>query len=204
MATRMEVAAALSRVLVRVTSGDPSGDVAQDLAGIQAMLSGDVARLAPVAGEGSTGSSLALSSAPPSGPTTADQVREVFAYWANVMGKGNRTRLTKERGAKIRVRLNTFTVSDLKRAIDGCASSDHHMAGGFNDIELICRNDTKTEQFIERAGEDVDAGQQGSVVENEQVAALKRQLKSAQERGDGNEYKRINAELRHAMRSAGA
>lgn len=85
-----------------------------------------------------------------------DRVKEVFEYWQVVMGKQKST-LTPERQKKIEDRLYSRSVDEVKLAIDGCRGSPHNMGQNdrnteFNDIELICRNETKLEQFIERAG----------------------------------------------------
>jgi hypothetical protein len=66
--------------------------------------------------------------------------------------------LTDGRKAKIQARLRAgYTVEQLQRAIDGCAASpfhrgldDHGNRTGavYDDIELICRDDTKLERFI--------------------------------------------------------
>jgi hypothetical protein len=87
-------------------------------------------------------------------------VRKVFHHWCTVMGKRPNTRMTPERRQKIQQRLKSgYTVEYLCRAIDGCASSDFHMNRGrdatgkrFNDLTLIFRNDTKTEEFHDMAG----------------------------------------------------
>ena len=83
-------------------------------------------------------------------------VYDIFHYWQDVMGKPS-AQLSEERKNKIRVRLNHgYTVEQIKKAIDGCKASDFHMGRNerntaYNDLELICRNDVKLEQFIARA-----------------------------------------------------
>lgn len=78
-------------------------------------------------------------------------VHEVFDYWCRVMGK-ERAKLSGKRKAKITTRLKSYTVEEIKSAIDGCARSDFHMGKNdngtaYNDIELICRSDEKIEFF---------------------------------------------------------
>lgn len=80
----------------------------------------------------------------------------VFEHWKRVMQKPA-AKLTAERLSKIQSRLAHHPVEKLIMAIDGCASSDFHMARTpnnqtlYNDIELIFRNETKFERFVELA-----------------------------------------------------
>lgn len=87
--------------------------------------------------------------------------RRIFEHWHRVTGKNGNVKLTPERRMKVQARLKQgYSVDDILKAIDGCAASDFHMARGehkggtvFNDLTLICRNDTALEMFIERADE---------------------------------------------------
>lgn len=86
------------------------------------------------------------------GPTSAD-VEDVFAHWKERMSYP-KAKLTPERAVKIRARLTQgYTVEQLKRAIDGCAMSAYHRGDNdrgraYDEIELICRNGSKVEQFL--------------------------------------------------------
>lgn len=87
-----------------------------------------------------------------------DAVSAVFGHWLTVMAKDpGRWRLTPERRRKIEGRLKDgYAVADLKAAIDGCAKSPFHMGENdsgslYNDLELICRNGTHVEKFIQLA-----------------------------------------------------
>jgi|GEM_PF-6276215 len=92
--------------------------------------------------------------APSSISTEINQhVKEVFEYWQTMFDK-SKTKLTEDRRTKIRGRLKTHSVEELKSAIDGCAGSRHHM--GYNDskkiynsIDLIFRNAGKVDEFID-------------------------------------------------------
>ena len=82
----------------------------------------------------------------------ASDVDQVFAHWKVVMGKSAATRLTAGRKTSVKARLKNYTVDDIKKAIDGCAKSPHHMGGNdqgtvYDDLTLICRNDDKLEYF---------------------------------------------------------
>jgi hypothetical protein len=82
---------------------------------------------------------------------TTEQIQEVFDYWQAVMNK-QKSRLTPERRKKIRSRLVFYTTQEIKQAIDGCKNTPHNMGVNdrntlYNDIELICRNDTNLERF---------------------------------------------------------
>lgn len=85
-------------------------------------------------------------------------IREVFAFWRSTFGKNNGARLTAERGRAVLDRLrsvNKYSVEEIKTAILGCRASPYHNSsngesGGkvYDDLELICRDDTKIERFI--------------------------------------------------------
>ena len=87
------------------------------------------------------------------------QVRRVFNYWKQQMGKDNKSKLTPERREKIQARLNDgYTLEDMTRAIDGCKASDFHMGREpqsqgrtYNDLTLIFRNGAKLEGFRDSA-----------------------------------------------------
>lgn len=86
-------------------------------------------------------------------------VRRVFDHWVRVIcqvapGKAG-YKLTPERRQKIQARLRDgYSVLDMCEAIDGCKTSDYHMARGeyrlgkqYNDLTLILRNGSKLEWF---------------------------------------------------------
>lgn len=79
---------------------------------------------------------------------------EVFEYWrtrrAQVIGKdsGPPMQPTAKRMSKIRARLKQgYSPDQLKQAVDGCLSRQHNVDGGYLDIELICRDQTKVELY---------------------------------------------------------
>jgi hypothetical protein len=79
-------------------------------------------------------------------------VEQIFSYWQNAFNH-KRATLTLERRNAINGRLKKYTVEQIKLAIDGCGKSPNHMGQNdrgtiYDDIELICRNDTKLEKFI--------------------------------------------------------
>ena len=85
---------------------------------------------------------------------TENSIGEVFDYWvarrAEVIGKvdGPPMKATSDRLSKIRARLGEdYTVEQLREAIDGCLSNPKNVKGGHTDIELICRNQQKVEQY---------------------------------------------------------
>lgn len=93
----------------------------------------------------------------PKSPSAPDDAREIFEYWRQVMGKPASTKLTDGRMTKIRARLKSYSVEEVKKAIDGCAGSEHHMGKNrksnpegkiYDDLTLICRSDEKLEMFI--------------------------------------------------------
>lgn len=83
----------------------------------------------------------------------SDDVVCVFSYWQKTMTKPL-ARLDSSRREKIKTRLKNYSSDQLKKAIDGCASSEYHMGQNdsnkqYNTIDLIFRNDSKTEEFID-------------------------------------------------------
>ena len=84
---------------------------------------------------------------------TSSDVSGVFSYWQERMGKPL-AKLDPSRKSKIQTRLKNYSSGQLKKAIDGCASSEYHMGQNdsnkqYNTIDLIFRNDSKTEEFID-------------------------------------------------------
>jgi len=82
--------------------------------------------------------------------------KAVFAHWLQVMGKSANTKLTDIREKAIRDRLKSYSQQEIMDAIEGCAASPWHMGNNpehqlHNDIELICRDDSHVERFMEMA-----------------------------------------------------
>lgn len=79
-------------------------------------------------------------------------VREVFDYW-RVRCDHPQATLTQDRKAKIKARLNRYSVADLKRAIDHAAESpfyqgDNDRQTRYDFPETIFKNDGATERLI--------------------------------------------------------
>lgn len=82
-----------------------------------------------------------------------NQIRVVFEYWQHQCGHP-KARLTNDRRQKISGRLRDgYTAEEICKAIDGAAKAAFVDPSGVrhDDIELICRNGSKLELFIERA-----------------------------------------------------
>lgn len=84
----------------------------------------------------------------------AEDIAEVFDFWTYTMNKDSaKTKLTDKRRQKIKARLKTYPVDDIKQAIVNCRNSPFHNGTDknnskvYDDLELICRDDTKLEQF---------------------------------------------------------
>jgi uncharacterized phage protein (TIGR02220 family) len=83
-------------------------------------------------------------------------IQEVFSYWQQVMNHP-RSKLTDDRKKKVKARLmEGYTVEDIKKAINGCKASPHHMGQNehqtiYDDLELICRKGSKLEFFMQKA-----------------------------------------------------
>lgn len=85
-----------------------------------------------------------------------DPIVIVFEFWKSVMGKTGRTTLDAKRRAIINTVLLTLTLDEIKLAIVGCANSPWHMGHNpgkkeYNSLELIFRNASNIEGFIEDA-----------------------------------------------------
>lgn len=89
--------------------------------------------------------------------STADQEREVFDHWQQVMDKP-RALFTEDRRRKVRARLREgYTVEQLKAAVDGCRRSAFHMGRNdrrvrYDDLQLICRSGSHVERFAAEPG----------------------------------------------------
>lgn len=91
----------------------------------------------------------------------------VFEYWKSMMDKP-KSSLTALRKQRIHAILSAteggkpkYTIQDVIVAINGCKRSPHHMGDNdqhtaYNDIELICRNETKFEKFMEMGDKPVE------------------------------------------------
>lgn len=83
------------------------------------------------------------------------QAQEVFDHWRQRMNKRGTVKFDDTRKRKVIGRLRDgYTVTDLKRAIDGCASLPWNMGldpktngKTHNDLELICRDSKHVEQY---------------------------------------------------------
>lgn len=95
------------------------------------------------------------------------KTNEVFDHWVMRMGKTKAAKLTTGRAKAIKARMaEGYTVEDLKRAVDGCAKSKHHMGMNdqgtvYDDLTLICRSGEKVEQFMNNVSKVVPINPQG-------------------------------------------
>ena len=84
-----------------------------------------------------------------------ENIKIVFEYWKDIM-KHPGALLSPERSKKIKARLNEgFKVEQCLEAIEGCAGSSYHMGENdtgtrYDSIDLIFRNTSKTEDFMNR------------------------------------------------------
>lgn len=105
----------------------------------------------------STSSTFELALQEPPVAKAPDDAQQVFEHWRGAMGKGAGAKFSSERRKKVEARLKDgFTVEQLCKAIDGCAGSSWHMGQNdrgkrFDDLELICRDVRRVEDFIATA-----------------------------------------------------
>lgn len=121
-----------------------------------------------------------------SGPVLGGVEGEIFEYWRKTCRHTSAKR-TRERLAKIKARLNEgYSEEDIRRAIDGAAHGAFVNEQGkrFDDIELICRNGSKLESFMDRAG---------NVRQPSRISLLHR-AKRARDMGDLDAYRQLRQE----------
>lgn len=91
-----------------------------------------------------------------SAPSREAQIWQVFVYWQDTCGHPKAT-LGPKRHRAIEARLkHGYSVERLCLAVDGCRGSPMHQGANdrntvYDDIELICRDETKCDRFIELA-----------------------------------------------------
>ncbi len=84
-------------------------------------------------------------------------VRGVVDYWREKLSP--RAKVTPARMRRVRARLREgYSVEELRRAVDGCASSPFHREGHHTDLELIARSAAHVDRFIALAGERPSSG----------------------------------------------
>lgn len=80
-------------------------------------------------------------------------VSNVFLFWKETFKKTDRTILKGVRETKIKARLNEgYSVDEIKQAILNVSCSQHHIDGGYTDIELICRDQAHLDKYIAMGG----------------------------------------------------
>lgn len=78
--------------------------------------------------------------------------RRLFAYWQDKCGHSD-AKFTPERRRKVEARIKEgYTEQQVRQAIDGAARAAfvNDVGKRFDDIELICRNGSKLEDFLGR------------------------------------------------------
>ncbi len=95
---------------------------------------------------------LPLSTSSTEGPESPG-ARVVFEHWCAVMEKGDRAKFKGKRRRAVLARLKDgYSPEDLMAAVDGCAKTPHNMGQNdrgerYDDLELICRDETHVERF---------------------------------------------------------
>lgn len=110
--------------------------------------------------ESSTKREQSVNEAPPNQePRTKNQepLKEntivVFDFWKETFKKTDRTALKGVRETKIKARLNEgYSVDEIKQAVLNVSCSQHHIDGGYTDIELICRDQSHLDKYIAMGG----------------------------------------------------
>lgn len=92
-------------------------------------------------------------------PIQARMIESVFTHWQTTM-QSPRARLDEKRKKILHKALGEYGLQDVLNAITGCARSNYHMgrnddgspkpgATKYNDVELIFREASKTERFLD-------------------------------------------------------
>ena len=82
-------------------------------------------------------------------PILKENIFSVFNFWKEVFSKDGRTVLKGKRETTIGGRLKEgYTVDEIKQAILNVSVSEYHIAKGYIDIELICRNQINLDKYI--------------------------------------------------------
>lgn len=124
--------------------------------------------------------------------------KRIFSHWQRACDHP-KARATKDRKGKVYARLREgFSERDILRAIDGCASSPFHMGENdegtkHNDLTLICRNGSKLEDFIGRAGEETAAAAYAD--EDPRIQAMEAEAMEALNAGNTARYNELGEEL---------
>lgn len=129
--------------------------------------------------------------------------KRLFAYW-QAQCSHQQAKLTPERAAKILARLRDgYSEAEIRKAIDGAASAAFTNAEGktFDDIELVCRNGVKLEDFMARGikatGEVIqetsDVVTSGGI--EEKIQAMRRTMSLLKAQGRDLEYQRAAEDL---------
>lgn len=85
-----------------------------------------------------------------------EEAQKLFEFWQTTLSHET-ARFTAERRKKVLGRLAAgYTPDDIRKAILGCKASPHHQGENergvkYDDLELVCRSDTKLEQFMSYA-----------------------------------------------------
>lgn len=93
----------------------------------------------------------------PTEPPPSKPAVEVFEHWREIMGKGPRAVFDDARRGAVEARLaEGYTVDELKRAIEGCASDPFNMGKNdrkkrYDDLELICRKAAHVDRYMSGA-----------------------------------------------------
>jgi hypothetical protein len=131
-----------------------------------------------------------------------DAWKRIWAYWLKATGK-TRSKPTPERKRAVLARLRDgYSEDDIKRAVDGCLSSEHHVDGGHIDLTLIARNGSKLEAFVEKAGA-VPAYSDDDAVPSERSAAIRKledESMAALAAGDTDLYQALQEQIERKRR----
>jgi hypothetical protein len=140
----------------------------------------------------------------PEAPAPVSQPREneleVFGYWQRTLSK-SKAKFTPERRAKVRARLREgYTVEQIKRAIDGVASSPFHRGENthhreYTDLTLICQTGSKLEGFLDLGGATL-VSVRGDDTKESRLELLRAQARRQLAAGETSAYAETESKIR--------
>lgn len=150
---------------------------------------------------------------PPPPKVGADDARkvtamELFRYWARECDHAT-AKPTPDRITKVLARLREgYSAAEIRKAIDGAKHDAYETEGKrFDDLELICRNGTKLEDFIQRGQRAtgaivVEQASTGGI--EEQIVTMRRTMAQLKKDGRTTEYDAHARDLAALMAKRGA
>lgn len=124
-----------------------------------------------------------------------DAFKEVWEYWKVATDKPRSQPSTARKKCVIARLKAGFSVDEIKRAVDGALSSEHHTEGDYLDLTLICRNTEKLEWFRDKGGKvpAITVGATRTSKRARELAKIEEKSMEALNKGDMVKYEKLQA-----------